>query len=150
MQSVQAQRKAEQEKQALKEKPKSVAGDKSAKLLLGELFPDREYLEKLLNDECMSWLTWIVAKRILEYLLHAHTGVVGRNTRSGTKIREMCIDGINYLDTRTEFWRQQKPMYARNRDRDLRNKRAASRGAGTSSKFVLKSLEEIDEGRCIY
>ena len=32
-------------------------------------------------------------------------------------IRDLATEGLDYLDTRTDFWRQQKPMYARKRDR---------------------------------
>ena len=36
---------------------------------------------------------------------------------SGAAVHGLAYDGIMYLDKRTEFWRQQKPMYARKRDR---------------------------------
>ena len=60
---------------------------------------------------------------------------------------------MNYLDTRTEFWQQQKPMYSRKRDKKMRDGHGASRESSAASmknrdpsKWVLKNLEEIDEG----
>jgi hypothetical protein len=32
------------------------------------------------------------------------------------KVKSLVHDALNYLDTRTEFWRQQKPMYARKKE----------------------------------
>ncbi|XP_040291742.1 outer dynein arm-docking complex subunit 4 isoform X1 [Bufo bufo] len=70
---------------------------KTARQLLGELYNDMEYLETLLKDE----------------------GLVKGNTRSGLKLQDLILSAITYLDTRTEFWRQQKPIYARERDRRI-------------------------------
>ena len=65
-------------------------------------------------------------------------------------------EALGYLDARTEFWRQQKPMYARKRERELKKYRPAPtrpRSKGTSgpggdhTKYVLKALEDIDSGK---
>ncbi len=69
-------------------------------------------------------------------------------------------DGISYLDSRTEFWRQQKPIYARKREKELKkwhpqptrpiNPMGRTRQHQTEmeySKFILKSLEDIDNGQ---
>lgn len=70
-------------------------------------------------------------------------------------------EALGYLDARTEFWRQQKPMYARKRERELKKYRPAptrpkskgTAGAGVDhTKYVLKALEDIDSGnfeRCV-
>ena len=57
----------------------------------GELYADREYLEKLSQDETL---------------------IKDENGKSAS-ILELITTGIKYLDTRTDFWRQQKPMYTR-------------------------------------
>lgn len=68
-------------------------------------------------------------------------------------IRTLAIQGLEYLDTRTEFWQQQQPMYSRRRDRKMREN--ANRQAAEADKckdptqWVLKNLEEIDEGMSI-
>lgn len=80
-----------------KETVKKVASDKAAKTLLGELYVDRQYLEQLSNDETLT---------------------KDENGKSES-ILELINAGIKYLDTRTDFWRQQKPMYTRKRERSM-------------------------------
>lgn len=72
------------------------------------------------------------------------------NSKS-TKLIDLIQDGLAYLDTRADFWRQQKPMYARKREQQLRRiKPSLTKPVGASgrdyTKFILKSLEEIDTG----
>ncbi|XP_053309549.1 outer dynein arm-docking complex subunit 4 [Spea bombifrons] len=97
---------------------------KTARHLLGELYSDKEYLESLLKDE----------------------DLVKENTRSGIKLQDLIMHGITYLDTRTEFWRQQKPIYARERDRKImQQKWNRDKKPTDPSRYILKSLEEIDQ-----
>ncbi|XP_061082451.1 outer dynein arm-docking complex subunit 4 isoform X2 [Conger conger] len=111
-----------EQNQQNKKSPKS---EKTAKQLLGELYSDKEYLEKLLKDE----------------------DLIKGEMRSGEKVQDLILNCISYLDTRTEFWRQQKPVYARERDRKLMQqkwKRAEQSLPSDPTGYVLKSLEEID------
>ncbi|KAI8837271.1 hypothetical protein BJ741DRAFT_604269 [Chytriomyces cf. hyalinus JEL632] len=64
---------------------------KNVKQLLGELYADREYLEQLYNDR--------------DFVNNPNDGII-----------EVVSDALNYLETRTEFWRQQKPIYARRKE----------------------------------
>ena len=57
----------------------------------GELYVDRQYLEQLSRDETL---------------------IKDENGKCES-ILELINTGIKYLDTRTDFWRQQKPMYTR-------------------------------------
>lgn len=66
-------------------------------------------------------------------------------TESGRSIFELVNDGLKYLDTRTDFWRQQKPMYARKRDKIQRKKMTA--GDENLKTYVVKELEKIDESK---
>ncbi|EDQ91789.1 uncharacterized protein MONBRDRAFT_542, partial [Monosiga brevicollis MX1] len=69
----------------------------NVKQLLGELYTDREYLENLLADPSLK-------------------------LGEGTSVKSLAKNGIQYLDKRTEFWRQQKPMYVRKSEqRELRS-----------------------------
>ncbi len=43
--------------------------------------------------------------------------MIGRKDRA---IYNTIEDALIYLDSRTEFWRQQKPMYARKREKELK------------------------------
>ncbi|XP_045065599.1 outer dynein arm-docking complex subunit 4 isoform X2 [Coregonus clupeaformis] len=100
---------------------------KTAKQLLGELYSDKEYLEKLLKDE----------------------DLVKGKMRAGERLQDLILNCFIYLDTRTEFWRQQKPIYARERDRKLMQQRwnkTRQNPPSDPTRFVLKSLEEIDAG----
>ncbi|XP_068118105.1 outer dynein arm-docking complex subunit 4 [Hyperolius riggenbachi] len=97
---------------------------KTARQLLGKMYNDMEYLETLLKDE----------------------GLVKGNTRSGLKLQDLIISAITYLDTRTEFWRQQKPIYARERDRRLMQQKWTKQRNKPSDphQYILDSIEEID------
>ncbi|XP_056144360.1 outer dynein arm-docking complex subunit 4 [Lampris incognitus] len=104
---------------------KTTRSERTTKQLLGELYSDKEYLEKLLKDE----------------------DLVKGKMRGGEKLQDLIINCITYLDTRTELWRQQKPIYARERDRKImQQKWNKTRQSSISdpTRFVLKSLEEID------
>ena len=54
----------------------------------GEFYVDREYLEQLSADDTFKD--------------EGHESIV-----------QLIDTGIKYLDNRTDFWRQQKPMYTR-------------------------------------
>ena len=70
-------------------------------------------------------------------------------TQSDSYIKGRACDGLEYLNNRSDFWRQQKPMYARKRDRQSRSAKGSAnvgRGGQDPLKYVLRKLEEIDEG----
>ena len=54
-------------------------------------------------------------------------------------------DGLNYLDTRIEFWRQQEPLYARKSKTVKLRKPVKKQLPAVTTKFILRSLEEIDQ-----
>ncbi|KAL2915284.1 hypothetical protein HK105_205149 [Polyrhizophydium stewartii] len=66
-------------------------GEKTVKQLLGELYADKEYLEAFFNDRDFS-------------------------NNPNEDVRGLVDDALKYLETRTEFWRQQKPIYARKKE----------------------------------
>ena len=87
---------------------------------------------------------------IFKYLLF--TGLTGHKTDTSREIKDKVCDGLEYLYSRADFWRQQKPMYARKRDKE-RQMRAMKRGdhkAKGSMDRILKNLEEIDDGKRYY
>ncbi|KFP71786.1 Tetratricopeptide repeat protein 25, partial [Acanthisitta chloris] len=111
------------QKRTRKQEP--VRNPRTERQLLGELYADKAYLEKLLKDE----------------------ELMQSSTRQGVKVADLVLGGISYLDRRREFWQQQKPMYARVRERRLRQQRwirgrrqkPAELGAS-----VAKSMEDIE------
>ncbi|XP_077315659.1 outer dynein arm-docking complex subunit 4 isoform X4 [Lithobates pipiens] len=110
---------------------------KTTRQLLGEIYNDMEYLETLLKDEgCHQLMIKMSWRRSL----------VKGNTRSGLKLQDLILNAITYLDTRTEFWRQQKPIYARERDRRILQQKWKKQRAKPSDphQYILNSMEEID------
>lgn len=104
---------------------KTVMSERTAKQLLGELYTDKEHLEKLLRDE----------------------DLIKGKTRKGERLHDVILNCISYLDTRTEFWHQQKPIYARQRDQKLLRqqwKRTRNHLSTDPTRYILKNLEEID------
>ncbi|XP_065655581.1 putative uncharacterized protein DDB_G0282133 [Hydra vulgaris] len=93
---------------------------KTVKQLLGELYADKEYLEKLINDD-----------RFLK-----------NNTKS--PIYELVQGGLSFLETRTEFWRQQRPIYARKKEVRKLKSTVKKKSKSDVGKYVLQQLEDID------
>lgn len=101
---------------------------KTAKAVLGEMYPDKAFLMKLLDDE----------------------ELMKGNVSNGMNIHSLILSGLNYLDTRTDFWQQHKPIYARKRDRLLMQQKwnaAKDANGGVNDKAVhmLSVLEKVEE-----
>ncbi|KAM9656996.1 outer dynein arm-docking complex subunit 4 [Morphnus guianensis] len=106
-------------------KREPVRNPKTERQLLGELYADKAYLEKLLKDE----------------------DLMESSTKQGIKVADLVLSGISYLDTRSEFWQQQKPIYARVRERKLRQQRwmrDKKQKPAEVGRYVVKSMEDID------
>ncbi|XP_032857979.1 outer dynein arm-docking complex subunit 4 isoform X2 [Tyto alba] len=105
-------------------KQEPVKNPKTQRQLLGELYADKAYLEKLLKDE----------------------DLMQSRTKQGIKVADMVLSGISYLDTRSEFWQQQKPIYARVRERKLQQQRwirDKKRKPAEVGRYIVKSMEDI-------
>ena len=65
-------------------------------------------------------------------------------------MHELVQDGLNYLNKRADFWRQQKPLYARKKDnkqpRQKKNYATRDQAAVKKLSKFMKKLEEIDAG----
>ncbi|CAF4037091.1 unnamed protein product, partial [Rotaria magnacalcarata] len=94
-----------------------VANPKTTKQILGDLYEDRAFLEKIINN----------------------TVVTKANTKTGDAIYQLASEGLDYLDSRTEFWRQQEPLYARSRSIKKLE------GDEESYKHIRHELEAIDD-----
>ncbi|XP_067168319.1 outer dynein arm-docking complex subunit 4 isoform X2 [Apteryx mantelli] len=106
-------------------KQERVRNPQTERQLLGELYADKAYLEKLLKDE----------------------DLMKSSTKQGIKVKDLVLGGIAYLDTRAEFWQQQKPIYARVRERKLRQQRwirDRKRKPAEVARYIVKSMEDID------
>ena len=102
---------------------------KTAKAVLGEIYPDKAFLMKLLEDE---------------ELMKGHAS-------NGMNIQSLIMSGLNYLDTRTDFWQQHKPIYARKRDKLLmqqqwnQTKKMAQGSEKNKQKEILTILEKAEK-----
>ncbi|KFP30802.1 Tetratricopeptide repeat protein 25, partial [Colius striatus] len=111
------------QKRTKKQKP--VRNPKMERQLLGELYADKAYLEKLLKD-----------KDLME-----------SSTKQGIKVGDLVLGGISYLDKRSEFWQQQMPIYARVRERKLRQQwgtRNKKQKPADVGRYIEKSVEDIE------
>ncbi|TRY59838.1 hypothetical protein DNTS_035260 [Danionella cerebrum] len=114
-------------KESRKSGQKIDKGEKTAKQLLGQLYSDREYLEKLLHDD----------------------DLIKGKVRTGERVQDLIVNSISYLDTRMAFWQQQKPIYARHRDKKLMQQqwsRVQNKPPTDPARYVLSTLEDIDTG----
>ncbi|NWV72964.1 TTC25 protein, partial [Dasyornis broadbenti] len=127
--SRQAESKKDNQKQQNKPtKDQKRTKKKNAKIerqLLGELYADKAYLEKLLKDE----------------------DLMQTSTRHGVKVVDLVLDGISYLNNRRDFWQQQKPIYAREYERKhlrqgwMQDKKRKTSDIGRS---IAKNMEDIE------
>lgn len=82
---------------------------------------------------------------IIDFLLFSMTD---SRTEMGKTVADLVEEGLTYLDTRTDFWRQQKPMYARNKDK-CKFKRHSPNIHNSKlppQDYIIKELEKIEDG----
>ncbi|NXA74802.1 TTC25 protein, partial [Thryothorus ludovicianus] len=130
---VSRQAESKKTKQKQQNKPKDQKDQKQTKKqspkieqqLLGQLYADKAYLEKLLKDE----------------------DLMQSSTRHGIKVRDLVLGGISYLNRRRDFWQQQKPIYARLYERKaLRQGRARDKKLKPADigRSIAKNMEDIE------
>ncbi|XP_076437034.1 outer dynein arm-docking complex subunit 4-like [Babylonia areolata] len=110
-----------QQKTGQKRQPATRAQRKTIHQLLGELYHDRQYLENLLL-------------------------VTDESTAFGKTMSGLADGGLSYLDTRTNFWRQQNPIYSMAYQKRAFKERFGRKEVLTKDQ-ILTSLEKIDEAQ---
>ncbi|KAJ7423390.1 Tetratricopeptide repeat protein 25 [Pitangus sulphuratus] len=128
-------RQAESRNQKLQTKPtkdqkgtkkkQRVKNPKTERELLGQLYDDKTFLQKLLKDE----------------------DLMQTNLRQGGKVEDLVLDGISYLNQRRDFWQQQKPIYARLYERRLLQQRWMGDGRrkpAEVARAIAKDMEDIE------
>lgn len=98
----------------------SEADKKASKVLLGQLYQDRQFLGDLLKEE---------ENRPVKHV-----------KSSKSKVKQLCTDGLSYLDNRTDFWRQQKPV---SQHAKAKREAAGRTTQGTKDLYMAK-LADID------
>ncbi|NXS61369.1 TTC25 protein, partial [Brachypteracias leptosomus] len=106
-------------------KQKPVRNPRTERQLLGEFYADKVYLEKLLKD-----------KELMESTM-----------KEGIKVRDLVLSGISYLESRSRFWQQLQPLYARRREHKLRQQRWArdkEQQRAELGRYIVRTMEDID------
>jgi tetratricopeptide (TPR) repeat protein len=111
------------------------AEEKKMKELLEQLYTDKQYLEKLLDE----------------------TEKVNATSKTSDDIIELSTECLDYLDTRATFWQQKEPTYSKERNRKLQEstrdktetlvKRGDNKGDATS--WIMKNLQQIDDDQMV-
>lgn len=65
--------------------------------------------------------------------------------KNDSTIYGLISGGISYLDSRTEFWRQQKPLYARKKEKPVLHRNKPKPKTEDPTEFIVRSLDEIDQ-----
>ncbi|PKU29141.1 tetratricopeptide repeat protein hypothetical protein [Limosa lapponica baueri] len=82
-----------------------------------------------------------------EAIVNCIGNLMESSTKEGIKVSDLVLGGISYLDTRSEFWQQQKPIYARVKERKLRKQRwirDKKQKPADIGRYIVKSMEDID------
>lgn len=116
---------------------------KTVQQLLGELYADKVYLEKLLDDDSNFFLINEILDNIIDYLI-VFIVATKQNTKTGDAIYGLANGGLDFLDSRTEFWRQQKPIYARKRKEFVKSPSSSK----DPLNYILQQFEIIDNCKC--
>ncbi|ELT90815.1 hypothetical protein CAPTEDRAFT_148055 [Capitella teleta] len=102
--------------------PPSAAKDKTVKELLGNLYADRLFLDCLLRE----------------------TGEHPLSDR-GRHVYDIIYNGIMFLEGRTDFWRQQKPMYCRRKERFQPKSKDSHKS--NINEYIVRTLTDIDDAQ---
>ncbi|CAG5118865.1 unnamed protein product [Candidula unifasciata] len=95
-----------------------IGNEKTIKQMLGDLYGDRQFLEKILKD-------------------------IDTQTRTGRKVYNFANDGLTYLDKLADFWQQVKPIYARKYETRLALNRGRSAKISAHD-YIYNQIEKIE------
>lgn len=68
--------------------------------------------------------------------------------KNGEKLKDVIQETLTYLDTCTEFWNQEEPgIWEKEEKMNSKPPHFSRRSPSEPAGFLLKSLEDIDEGQ---
>lgn len=73
--------------------------------------------------------------------------LVKGKTKGGERLQDVIQGCLTYLDTCTEFWNQEKPISAQEKERKLMQQKPLPSTPSDPAHFLLKSLDDIDAGK---
>ncbi|CAH8456665.1 unnamed protein product [Heterobilharzia americana] len=100
-----------------------------SKVMFGPLYTDHEYLEELLRQEATQ--KW--------------------KTTHSEEVRSLARSGITYLDQRSKFWHQEKPVYARTKVKKIKlptKSQQTKKQKCAEVNKILDKLHRIDKFQC--
>jgi len=118
-------------KRAVKTRATPKASDKTVKVLLGEMYADKVYLQQLLEDA-----SFVVPKGDDEDEEHASID---------NDIHKLAASGHQYITERSSFWRSQRPIAARVKEKKARmasiKKSTLNNDSGQRAKEAFDALK---------
>ncbi|NXU45051.1 TTC25 protein, partial [Drymodes brunneopygia] len=115
--------KQQQSKPTKDQKHMKKKSPKIERQLLGQLYADKVFLEKLLKDE----------------------DLMQSSTRQGMKVVDLVLGGISYLNCQRDFWQQQKPIYAREYERNAKRQQQEKKEKPSDiNRSIAKTMEDIE------
>lgn len=111
------------------------ASEKSVKALLGELYADRQVNRRAFCscENSVGLTVQLPIAQYIEELLEDPSFVTVNAAEENDSLRDLLSTEKSYLEKRTEFWRQQKPIYA------IKNERLRNLGLMTSTLTTTRS-----------
>ena len=118
-------------KRAVKTKATPKASDKTVKVLLGEMYEDKVYLQQLLEDA-----SFVVPKGDDDD---------EESTNIDNDIHKLAASGHKYMEERSTFWRSQRPIAARKKEKQARmasiKKSTLNNDSGQRAKEAFDTLK---------
>ncbi|TPP67010.1 hypothetical protein FGIG_06166 [Fasciola gigantica] len=136
--------------------PLHILSPAKSKAFFGYLYEDHEYLEKLVHQEdelCPEWNNCVNGSKGSRTALRSNRRISIKKWRTACsdEVKQIAKNGLNYLDARSQFWHQEKPIYARRKARPGKKMEKSREKEPTATEQsinicqVLETLREIDQ-----
>lgn len=130
---------------------KTPKNEKTTRKLLREFYTDKKYLEGLLKDKSnlAKWTRYLFPPLLFLFThFECFVDLVKSKMKNGDNLKDVIEETLAYLDICDEFWNQEAPG-APEKEKKINSKGTSSspRMPAEPAEFLLKSLEDIDEGK---
>uniref|UniRef100_A0A8C9Y6K1 Outer dynein arm-docking complex subunit 4 n=1 Tax=Sander lucioperca TaxID=283035 RepID=A0A8C9Y6K1_SANLU len=111
-----------------------------------EIKGDLSFLQKD-EEKKQQTLKTPKSEKTTKQLLGEFYNLVKGKTKGGERLQDVIQGCLTYLDTCTEFWNQEKPISAQEKERKLMQQKPLPSTPSDPAHFLLKSLDDIDAGK---
>uniref|UniRef100_A0A8C9Y794 Outer dynein arm-docking complex subunit 4 n=1 Tax=Sander lucioperca TaxID=283035 RepID=A0A8C9Y794_SANLU len=108
-----------------------------------EIKGDLSFLQKD-EEKKQQTLKTPKSEKTTKQLLGEFYNLVKGKTKGGERLQDVIQGCLTYLDTCTEFWNQEKPISAQEKERKLMQQKPLPSTPSDPAHFLLKSLDDID------